>query len=168
MRNMRLFCVFTALLNQVEALETDTQLMEQARTVGIMEGTTYLYIRWDAELRRHIRADQQPLEHAEARAVPEGPQVPDGLPERSREVPCAAHNDSRAGVRHHTSFAHGAESQQLYALMMRLSRNGLWQLIGASMRPAKPGRSPLCRQLNRFAAGVVGPDTRQCFTSSAL
>ena len=66
MRNMLLFCVFTALLNQVEALETDTQLMEQARTVGIMEGTTYLYIRWDAELRRHIRADQQPLEHAEA------------------------------------------------------------------------------------------------------
>ena len=40
--------VFTALLNQVEALETDAELMEQARTVGMVEGTTYLYIRWDA------------------------------------------------------------------------------------------------------------------------
>ena len=43
-----------------------------------------------------------------------------------------------------------AESQQLYMLLMRLARNGLWQLIGATMRPAKPGRSPLCRHLNRL------------------
>ena len=66
MRNMLLFCVYTALLNQVEALETDAQLMEQARTMGIVQGTTYLYIRSDATQRRHVRAEQQPLEHAEA------------------------------------------------------------------------------------------------------
>ena len=43
-----------------------------------------------------------------------------------------------------------AESHQLYTLMGRLARNSIWHLIGGTMRPSKPGRSPLARHIERL------------------
>ena len=87
-------------------------------------------------------------------AVPAHPEDPYGLPQRGGAVPCAAHltAEPASDIVPFSLVAQNrtAESQQFYMLMMRLARNGLWQLIGATMRPAKQGRSPLCRHLNRL------------------
>ncbi|CAE7405549.1 unnamed protein product [Symbiodinium necroappetens] len=66
MRNVLLFCMLKSLQDKLEEMETNSTLVEQARTRGLVEGTSYLFLQWDGEAKKHIKATQEPLEHKEA------------------------------------------------------------------------------------------------------
>ncbi|CAE7947378.1 unnamed protein product [Symbiodinium sp. KB8] len=154
MRNILLYCLFSALLERLEKLETDSDMMAQVRLMGLVEGEAYLFLQWDAAQGKHIKAQVEPLSHREAvesvrmllrlatfphvvgrfhtlrklTATPSGDVIPFTLMAQNRT----------------------AESHQLYNLMYRLARNSVWHLIGATRRPTKIGRSPLAKQLDRM------------------
>ena len=154
MRNILLYCLFSALLERLEKLETDSDMMAQVRQMGLVEGEAYLFLQWDAAQGKHIKAQVEPLSHREAvesvrvllrlatfphvvgrfhalrklTATPSGDVIPFTLMAQNRT----------------------AESHQLYNLMYRLARNSVWHLIGATMRPTKIGRSPLAKQLDKM------------------
>ncbi|CAE7941765.1 unnamed protein product [Symbiodinium sp. KB8] len=56
MRNILLHCLFSALLERLEKLETDSELMTKVKQMGLVEGETYVYLQWDASQGKHIRA----------------------------------------------------------------------------------------------------------------
>ena len=62
MRNILLYNLYNALLMKLEALEVDKELMDRAKARGLIEGTTYVYLQWDAATRQHVKAMMQPVE----------------------------------------------------------------------------------------------------------
>ncbi|CAE7428527.1 ogdh, partial [Symbiodinium necroappetens] len=65
MRNILLYNLYNALLMKLEALEVDKELMDRAKARGLIEGTTYVYLQWDAATRQHVKAMIQPVEHSD-------------------------------------------------------------------------------------------------------
>ncbi|OLP99483.1 hypothetical protein AK812_SmicGene17950 [Symbiodinium microadriaticum] len=154
MRNILLYCLFSALLERLEKLETDSELMTKVKQMGLVEGETYVYLQWDASQGKHIRAQVEPLTHREAvesvrmlLRLSTYPHVV-GRFHALRKLTANMSGD----VIPFTLMAQNrtAESHQLYNLMHRLARNSVWHLIGATMRPTKIGRSPLAKQLDRM------------------
>ncbi|CAE7657746.1 HERC1, partial [Symbiodinium microadriaticum] len=134
MRNILLYCLFSALLERLEKLETDPDMM--------------------AQVRKHIKAQVEPLSHREAvesvRVLLRLTTFPHvvGRFHALRKLTAAPSGD----VIPFTLMAQNrtAESHQLYTLMHRLARNSVWHLIGSTMRPTKIGRSPLAKQLDKM------------------
>ena len=154
MRNILLYNLYNALLMKIEALEVDKNLMEAAKTRGLVEGTTYVFLQWDQATRRHVKATAQPIEHEEAvqmvkhlRYLAMFPNVVGRFHALRRMednlngdiIPFSLVAQNRT-----------AESHQLFSLMGRLARNSIWHLIAATMRPAKPSRSPLAKYVDKL------------------
>ncbi|CAE7260287.1 unnamed protein product [Symbiodinium necroappetens] len=154
MRNILLYCLFSALLERLEKLETDPDMMARVRQMGLVEGEAYLFLQWDAAQGKHIKAQVEPLSHREAvesvRVLLRLATFPHvvGRFHALRKLTAAPSGD----VIPFTLMAQNrtAESHQLYSLMHRLARNSVWHLIGATMRPTKIGRSPLAKQLDKM------------------
>ncbi|CAE7209713.1 unnamed protein product [Symbiodinium microadriaticum] len=154
MRNILLHCLFSALLEHLEKLETDSDMMAQVRQMGLVEGEAHLFLQWDAAQGKHIKAQVEPLSHREAvesvRVLLRLATFPHvvGRFHALRKLTAAPSGD----VIPFTLMAQNrtAESHQLYNLMHRLARNSVWHLIGATMRPTKIGRSPLAKQLDKM------------------
>ncbi|OLQ02737.1 hypothetical protein AK812_SmicGene14373 [Symbiodinium microadriaticum] len=159
MRNILLYNLFTALLSQLESLEEDRTLMEKAKAKGLIEGTTYLYLQWDHASRSHVKASVQPLEHQEAvlavktlRYLATFPNVVARFHALRRMSEVSMGGDIipfSLVVQNRTQ-----ESHQMWTLMSRLARNSIWHLVGGTARPAKMGRSPLARQLDRLVQAL--------------
>ena len=117
--------------------------------------TTYVYLQWDHATRCHIKAQAQPVEHQDAVLMVKTLKYLATFP----NVVGRFH-----ALRKMTSTSMGGdiipfslvaqnrtqESHQMFTIMGRLSRNSIWHLIGGTVRPAKPGRSPLAKHLDRL------------------
>ncbi|OLP85191.1 2-oxoglutarate dehydrogenase, mitochondrial [Symbiodinium microadriaticum] len=113
MRNILLYNLYNALLMKLEALEVDKELMDRAKARGLIEGTTYVYLQWDAATRQHVKAMMQFHALRKMEDNLNGDIIPFSL---------VAQNMT-------------AESHQLWTIMSRLQRSSIWHFIGATMRP---------------------------------
>ena len=64
MRNVLLYCLLSTLLQRVEALETDADALTKVQ--GLVINEAYPYLHWDAEQRKHVPSQAEPLGHKEA------------------------------------------------------------------------------------------------------
>ena len=155
MRNILLHNLFSALLMKLEALEEDQNLMAKARAKGLIEGSTYVYLQWDHSARKHIKAAAQPLEHQEAVLSVKMLKYLSMYPNVVGRFHALRKMTSESMGSDIIPFSLVAqnrtqEAHQMFTLMGRLSRNSIWHLIGGTARPAKPGRSPLAKYLDRL------------------
>ncbi|OLP98725.1 hypothetical protein AK812_SmicGene18830 [Symbiodinium microadriaticum] len=156
MRNILLYNLYSALLMKLEALEVDQALMDAAKARGLIEGSTYLYLQWDPTARRHVKAAMQPVEHTDMVTMVKTLKYLATFPNVvGRFHALRKMEDNLNGdiipfslvVQNRT-----AESHQLWTIMSRMQRSSIWHLIGATMRPAKPGRSPLAKYVEKGIA----------------
>ncbi|CAE7939280.1 unnamed protein product [Symbiodinium necroappetens] len=154
LRCVLLHAFLTALQSQVTAIETNSQLLQQAKDRGLMQDESYCYLRWDHQERRHLPAPQQPLEHQTLqqclqlmlRLIVFPNTVGNFHPVRKMTAGLSSEVLPFALVIQNRN----QEAQQLYQCCQRLSRNSSLHLVGATMRPAKLGRSPAAVALDKM------------------
>ena len=154
MRNVLLFCMLKSLQDQLEALESSAAMCEQARTMGLVEGTSYLFLQWNSTLKKHEKAAQDPIEHQAAIAIVRQLVQLTAYP----NVVGRFHATRRLSDNMESEIIpftlvlqnRSAESQRFHALFSRLARNSCWHLIGSTMRPSKLGRSALAQLLEKL------------------
>ena len=160
LRNVLFYCLWTslhAMLIKMEDAETkDT--FEKAREYGLTENDAYVYLKWDAASKKHVRDTLQPLLHTEVvQAVLNIQQLctyPDVIGRFHAMRPLTAKHTSEV-VPFLLSIQNRSQaSQQMYGLLHRLCRNGSTHLIGMTMRPSKLGRSPLAQQIEKQVQGL--------------
>ena len=154
MRNVLLFCMLKSLQDQLEALESNAAMCERARTMGLVEGTSYLFLQWNSTLKKHEKATQEPLEHKTAIEIVRQLVLLTAYP----NVVGRFHATRRLSDNMESEIIpftlvlqnRSAESQRFHALFSRLARNSCWHLIGSTMRPSKLGRSALAQLLEKL------------------
>ena len=132
----------------------DTEMHQAAKERGLVQDNSYCYLHWDHKKKAHVQAQQQPIEHA---ALKQCLQLmlqllvfPNTVGNfhplrkltptlRSEVIPFVLVVQNRS-----------QEAQQLYQCCQRLSRNACMHLVGATMRPAKLGRSPTAVLLDKL------------------
>ena len=154
MRNVLLYCLLSTLLQRVEALETDADALTKVREQGLVINEAYPYLHWDAEQRKHVPSQAEPLGHKEAvdliklalRLTAFSGVVGRFHAIRSRTekgpsevIPFSLQVQNRT-----------QESHQMWACMNRLARCSCWHLIAGTMRPGKLGRSPLAKTIQQL------------------
>ncbi|CAE7800807.1 unnamed protein product [Symbiodinium necroappetens] len=139
---------------EVTEIETNSQLLQQAKDRGLMQDESYCYLRWDHQERRHLQAPQQPLEHQTLqqciqlmlRLIVFPNTVGNFHPVRKMTAGLSSEVLPFVLVIQNRN----QEAQQLYQCCQRLSRNSSLHLVGATMRPAKLGRSPAAIALDKM------------------
>ena len=154
MRIVLLTCLLEALLNQMQLLESNPDAMQKAVDMGLVEGSSYVYLQWDSSQRKHIKAAQEPLPHQTAVQIVRQLQhlliCPDTVG-RFHALRKLAPNMSSDVVPFSLAVQNrNQEAMQMYGLFRRLARNSCLHLIACTMRPAKLQRSPLAQQISRM------------------
>ena len=154
MRTVLLHCLFTALRDRLRSMETDTAMCLKAKEMGLTDGSSYLYLRWNQKDHRYEADTQEPLAHSKAMEIAEYliqlTAFPDTVGKfhplrkltesmESEVIPFALQIQNR-----------NQEAHQLYCLMRRLCRNGCLHLVGATARPTRLGRSPLAVRVDQL------------------
>ncbi|CAE7731399.1 unnamed protein product [Symbiodinium sp. CCMP2592] len=155
LRNVLFFCLWKSLHSMLQKLEDPAHqtTLEKAREFGLTENDNYVYLKWDAQSKQHVRDDRQPLPHTEAvQTVLNIQQLctfPDVIGRFHAMRPLVANHSSEVVPFLLTIQNRSVASQQMHALLHRLCRNGCTHLVAMTMRPAKLGRSPLAQQLEK-------------------
>ena len=154
MRIVLLTCLLEALLNQMQLLESNPEAMQKAVDMGLVEGSSYVYLQWDSSLKKHIKSAQEPLPHQTAVQIVRQLQnlliCPDTVG-RFHALRKLAPNMSSDVVPFSLAVQNrNQEAMQMYGLFRRLARNSCLHLIACTMRPSKLQRSPLAQQINRM------------------
>ena len=154
LRNLLLFCLFAALKAQLQRMETEVDLVEKAQKMGLVENQTYLFLQWDGKQRKHVKAAQPPLEHKEAvemlgtlEQLTASANVV-GRFHANRKLTSQMSSDIvpfSLTIQNRTQ-----ESHSMFRLLHRLSRNSMWHLVGATLRPSKLGRGPAAQALDKI------------------
>ena len=154
LRNLLLFCLFAALKAQLQRMETEVDLVEKAQKMGLVENQTYLFLQWDGKQRKHVKAAQPPLEHKEAvemlgtlEQLTASANVV-GRFDANRKLTSQMSSDIvpfSLSIQNRTQ-----ESHSMFRLLHRLSRNSMWHLVGATLRPSKLGRGPAAQALDKI------------------
>ena len=154
MRTVLLHCLFTALRDRLRRMESDTEMCLKAKEMGLTDGTSYLYLKWNQKEHHYEPDSQDPLAHAKAMEIVEYliqlTAFPDtvGKFHPLRKLTQSMESEVipfQLQVQNRTQEAH-----QMYCLMRRLCRNGCLHLVGATARPTKLGRSPLATHLDQL------------------
>ncbi|CAE7556758.1 sec31 [Symbiodinium necroappetens] len=158
MRTVLLHCLLAALRDRLRSMETDTEICLKAKEMGLTDGTSYLYLRWNPTDHRYERGTQEPLAHAKAVEIVDYlvqlTSFPDTVGKfhplrkltesmESEVIPFALQIQNRT-----------QEAHQMYCLMRRLCRNGCLHLVGATARPTQLGRSPLAVHIDQLLQAV--------------
>ena len=154
MRAVLMHCLLDALLEKLKTIEKDGELLEKAKQLGLVEGTSYPFLQWDAAQKKHIRAQQEPLSHGEAiqtvTLLSQLTATPDIIGRFHAMRPLSQQYQAEVVPFLLQVQNRNAESQQFYLGMRRLCRCSLMHLIGATMRPSRLGRSPLAVQIEKI------------------
>ena len=155
LRNVLFFCLWASLREMLTKMESTEHrdTFEKAREYGLTANDTYVYLKWDPQLKKHVPDEASPLPHTEAvQAVLTIQQLcscPDVIGRFHAMRPLVANHTSEVVPFLLTIQNRSQASQQMYHLLRRLCRNGCTHLIGMTMRPSKLGRSPLAQQLEK-------------------
>eukprot|EP00439_Symbiodinium_sp_Y106_P081151 s1034_g20.t1 len=139
---------------QLQRMETEVDLVEKAQKMGLVENQTYLFLQWDGKQRKHVKAAQPPLEHKEAVEML-------GTLEQltaSANVVGRFHANRKLTSQMSSDIVpfslttqnRTQESHSMFRLLHRLSRNSMWHLVGATLRPSKLGRGPAAQALDKI------------------
>ena len=158
LRCVLLHAFLTALQTQILNMETDPNLHQQATAKGLLQDDAYSYLHWNHKTKQHDKAPQQPIDHQALKQCVE-------LMLKLIVFPNTVGNFHP--LRKHTAnlnsevlpFAlviqnRNQEAHQLYCCFQRLSRNSCMHLVGATLRPAKLGRSPAAEYLDRLLQDI--------------
>ena len=154
LRCVLLHAFLTALMTQVTAIETSPQLLQKAKDRGLIQDESYCYLRWDHQEKRHLQAPQQPLDHATLKQCIQlmlqlivfPNTVGNFHPVRKMTAGLSSEVLPFALVIQNRN----QEAHQMYQCCQRLARNSSLHLVGATMRPAKLGRSPAANFLDKM------------------
>ncbi|CAE7613619.1 unnamed protein product [Symbiodinium microadriaticum] len=154
MRAVLMHCLLDALLEKLKNLEKDSELLDKAKRLNLIEGTTYPFLQWDRDQHKHIKAQQEPLAHTEAvqtvTLLSQLTAMPDIIGRFHAMRPLSQQHQSEVIPFLLQVQNRNAESQQFYLGMRRLCRCSVMHLIGATMRPSRLGRSPLAVQIEKI------------------
>ncbi|OLP92697.1 hypothetical protein AK812_SmicGene25461 [Symbiodinium microadriaticum] len=154
LRSVLLHAFLTALQTQILNIESDANLHQQATAKGLLQDDAYSYLHWNHKTKQHDKAPQQPIDHQALKQCVE-------LMLKLIVFPNTIGNFHP--LRKHTAnlssevlpFAlviqnRNQEAHQLCCCFQHLSRNSCMHLVGATLRPAKLGRTPAAEYLDRL------------------
>ncbi|OLQ06077.1 hypothetical protein AK812_SmicGene10668 [Symbiodinium microadriaticum] len=154
MRAVLMHCLLDALLEKLKKIDKDSELLDKAKRLNLIEGTTYPFLQWDRDQHKHIKAQQEPLAHTEAvqtvTLLSQLTAMPDIIGRFHAMRPLSQQHQSEVIPFLLQVQNRNAESQQFYLGMRRLCRCSVMHLIGATMRPSRLGRSPLAVQIEKI------------------
>ena len=112
LRNVMLYCVFHSMLQMMQRLEDPQQadVIQRAKELQLTEGTTYLYMRWDAEAKCHKKDLQDPLKARGGSYAAEEYAGLHGGSRRRGQVPRTSTPDSGSQIGGHPLPLDGAKS----------------------------------------------------------
>ena len=155
LRTTLFYCTISTLLDRVTDMSQKPQDLERLRTLGIMEGNTFLYLKWNQDTKKHDKAER---EHPTLEQILQWletikkslafPKVIMRFHALRRMTP-----QMSAEVVPFTLEIHNRcqEAQVVYQLLERMCFSSLWHLVGGTMRPSKLGRGPLEKSIEESA-----------------
>ena len=155
LRTTLFYCTISTLLDRVTDMSQKPQDLERLRTLGIMEGNTFLYLKWNQDTKKHDKAEwehptlEQILQWLETiKKSLAFPKVIMRFHALRRMTP-----QMSAEVVPFTLEIHNRcqEAQVVYQLLERMCFSSLWHLVGGTMRPSKLGRGPLEKSIEESA-----------------
>ncbi|OLP93464.1 hypothetical protein AK812_SmicGene24631 [Symbiodinium microadriaticum] len=157
MRNVMLYCVLNSMLQMMRRLEDPAQkdTIQRAKELNLIEGSTYLYMRWNPTTRAHEKDQADPLEHTEAVAMVSRMMTYTAFPDvvgRFHALRPLTENLQSDVIPFVLVLQKRSEaSHEMYKMMRRLCRNAATHLVAMTARPAKLGRSQLAQSVDRLA-----------------
>ena len=157
MRNVMLYCVLNSMLQMMRRLEDPAQkdTIQRAKELNLIEGSTYLYMRWNPTTRAHEKDQADPLEHTEAVAMVSRMMTYTAFPDvvgRFHALRPLTENLQSDVIPFVLVLQNRSEaSHEMYKMMRRLCRNAATHLVAMTARPAKLGRSQLAQSVDRLA-----------------
>ncbi|OLQ03703.1 hypothetical protein AK812_SmicGene13293 [Symbiodinium microadriaticum] len=157
MRNVMLYCVLSSMLQMMRRLEDQAQkdTIERAKELNLIEGSTYLYMRWNPTTRAHEKDQADPLEHTDAVAMVSRMMTYTAFPDvvgRFHALRPLTENLQSDVIPFVLVLQNRSEaSHEMYKMMRRLCRNAVTHLVAMTARPAKLGRSQLAQSVDRLA-----------------
>ncbi|CAE7915239.1 unnamed protein product [Symbiodinium sp. KB8] len=156
LRNVMLYCVLTSMLQMMQRLEDKQQVdvIQRASELKLTEGTTYVYMRWDAASKSHQKDQMYPMEHAEAVTLVKNmlayTAYPDVVGRFHALRPLTQTLNSEVIPFLLTIQNRSEASQEMYRALRRFCRNAATHLVAMTIRPSKLGRSPLAQQVDKL------------------
>eukprot|EP00439_Symbiodinium_sp_Y106_P027168 s4196_g3.t1 len=133
----------------------DTLDLERLRTLGIMEGNTFLYLKWNQEAKKHDKAEREHPTMEQVLQWLETIKKSLAFPKVIMRFHALQHMTPQmsAEVVPFTLEIHNRcqEAQVVYQLLERMCFSSLWHLVGGTMRPSKLGRGPLEKSIEESA-----------------